>query len=94
VSHSPIISLAAERVRKGQPAFAYTPTLSDEHGVRVMAGVYEIEPARLRRGVSRLSLKVAALWLLSGLAILGALIFAYGAALWVVGEITLTWRGA
>ena len=92
--HSPHIEALAERVRRGQPAFTYTPTLSDDDGVRVMAGVYEIAPSRRRRGASRLSLKLAGLWLISALTIFGSLVFLYGAVLWVVGEIAETWGRA
>ena len=87
MSQSAIISMAAARVRRGQPAFAYTPTLSDEQGVQAMRRAYRADPPRRRRGPSRLSVRLAGLWLVSGLAIFGALAFTFGAAVWFASQV-------
>lgn len=77
---SPIISLAAERVRRGEPAFTYTPTLPDAQAVRVMRDVYEIPPnPRLVRGSRPITAGVVALWLVAALAMWGGLFVILGA---------------
>lgn len=70
-----VISLAAERVSRGEPDLFPPPYLSDDLAIPIMRGIYEVErPSRLRRGASRLTIALAGLWCLSLMAIASAVV--------------------